>query len=179
MLRVRRKQLTVEGLGPAAYLAGLDGQHNLHCLDALRRYAYRSYYFPETGKGNFTAIREAHLSHCLHLLLQTLSCNYNFDLITYNVRSPRLYGILQCLLDFVADDTKWMETQKNPFPDFAVNKKCVDHNRILDWQTKNRVLPELLEELPVHGPPEGQEILPVSPKLGEWATREDDQDRGH
>lgn len=74
---------------------------------------------------------------------------------------------------------KWVATQKNPFPDFAVNKKCVDHNRILDWQAKNKFLPDLLEELPVRGPPEVQEILPMPPMLGEWSTREDKKNHGH
>lgn len=80
------------GLGTNAHLAQIDGQHSLHCLNAVRRYAYREVYYPyvnETdvrhGESPLKAFDQAHLSHCLHVLLQTLTCYPSMDMITYNV----------------------------------------------------------------------------------------------
>src|SRR2546429_6860793 len=103
------------GHGEDAHLAQLDGQHALHCLNAVRRYAYREHYFPElrstnsSGSSPFKPFHQAHLSHCLHILLQTLTCDFSLDIITHN----------------------WMDTQNYPFPDFAINKKCKDHGQLL------------------------------------------------
>ena len=33
------------GVGKDMYMAELDGQHQLHCLDQLRRYTYWDYYY--------------------------------------------------------------------------------------------------------------------------------------
>ncbi|KAF2209195.1 hypothetical protein CERZMDRAFT_28372, partial [Cercospora zeae-maydis SCOH1-5] len=114
------------GYGPDAHLAMLDGQHAIHCLNTLRRYAYREYFYPNLtasttpGKSPFSPLAEAHLSHCLHILLQTLTCKPSFDLITMN----------------------WVETQINPYPDFAINKKCIDYKQMKTWQTRNKLSQE-------------------------------------
>ncbi len=67
------------GLGPTAHLAQLDNQHTLHCLNAIRRYAHREHYYPSFTSPNTTTtlplLHAAHLSHCLHILLQALTCN--------------------------------------------------------------------------------------------------------
>jgi hypothetical protein len=34
------------GYREKAFLAQLDGQHALHCLNAIRKYAYREHYYP-------------------------------------------------------------------------------------------------------------------------------------
>ncbi|CAG8958248.1 hypothetical protein HYFRA_00000602 [Hymenoscyphus fraxineus] len=145
------------GFGPDAYQAHFDGQHALKCLDAVRRYAYAEYYYPDAKEWNASSIDEAHRSHCLHILLQSLTCNYNFDLITYN----------------------WMDTQKHPFPDFGVNKKCVNHDQILDWQAENKISDEMWEDFARRGPPEGQEIVAMSPLMGEWSAGDTHKDHGH
>ncbi|CAG8978977.1 hypothetical protein HYALB_00012260 [Hymenoscyphus albidus] len=161
------KPLTLKGFGPDAYLAHLDGQHALHCLDAVRRYAYGEYYYPDAKDWNTSSIDEAHRSHCLHILLQSLTCNYNFDLITYNVcRALSQLNSARQLKRILANNVKWMVTQKHPFPDFGVNKKCVNHDQILDWQAKNKISDEMWEDFAKRGLPEGQEIVPISPLMG-------------
>ena len=82
------------GFGSDTHLAQIDGQHALHCLNAVRRYAYREHYYPHLntsarrGVSPLGPLDQAHLSHCLHILLQTLSCNPSANLITHNVRTP-------------------------------------------------------------------------------------------
>ncbi|USW55921.1 Putative mycotoxin biosynthesis protein UstYa [Septoria linicola] len=142
------------GYGPDAHLAMLDGQHAIHCLNTLRRYAYREYFYPNLtttsssppGKSPFSPLAEAHLSHCIHILLQTLTCKPSFDLITMN----------------------WVETQINPYPNFAINKKCVDYKQMKAWQTKNKLSKEQWLEVGNRGPQRGDKVFPMAPKLADW-----------
>ncbi|CAK1362292.1 hypothetical protein CB0940_02437 [Cercospora beticola] len=145
------------GYGPDAHLAMLDGQHAIHCLNTLRRYAYREYFYPNLtasttpGKSPFSPLAEAHLSHCLHILLQTLTCKPSFDLITMN----------------------WVETQINPYPDFAINKKCIDYKQMKNWQTKNKLSKEQWLEVGDRGPQKEDKVFPMAPKLAEWVASTD------
>ncbi|CAG8960187.1 hypothetical protein HYFRA_00010666 [Hymenoscyphus fraxineus] len=117
------------GYGSDAHLAQSDGQHALHCLNAIRKYAYKEHYYPlqtscpsnTSSSSLLDAFNQVHLSHCLHVLLQTLSCDFSTDMITHN----------------------WMATQDFPFPDFAINKKCKDHSRFLEWQEKKKISTEM------------------------------------
>ncbi|KZF23211.1 hypothetical protein L228DRAFT_245949 [Xylona heveae TC161] len=132
------------GLGSDAYFAQLDGQHALHCLNAVRKYVYREHYYSswEFPVAKMPFIHQNHLSHCLYILLQTLSCQPSVDVITYN----------------------WMETQKSPFPDFAIHKKCRNHAAILEWQNAQNTsfTPDRLDAL---GAPEDAIVLPALPQL--------------
>ena len=145
----------------------MDGQHALHCLNAVRRYAYREHYYPDfqqTGGGGsdtdadqtattnrklkspLPPIHQAHLSHCLHILLQTLTCNPSTDFITHN----------------------WMKTQHYPFPDFAIHRQCRSHHALLEWQEENRLSEEQWVEMAARGPAEGETVLELPPLMGEW-----------
>ncbi|OAL45750.1 tat pathway signal sequence, partial [Pyrenochaeta sp. DS3sAY3a] len=135
--------------GSEAYLAQSAGQHALHCLNAVRKYAYREYYYPSinTSHGGDTsllsAIDQAHLSHCLHILLQELTCTPSMNVITHN----------------------WVETQDFPFPDFAINKKCVDHKQLLQWESRNSLSDEQWKEMARRGPALGEIIKPMPDQL--------------
>jgi hypothetical protein len=148
------------GHGENSYLAQPDGQHALHCLNAIRKYAYREHYYPSqttspssshspnlTSTSPLQPFHQAHLSHCLHVLLQTLTCDFSTDMITHN----------------------WMETQDYPFPDFAINKKCKDHSEILKWQAKERISVDMWIEMSKRGRQPGEEVLKLPPKLKAWS----------
>ncbi|TVY24103.1 hypothetical protein LHYA1_G007966 [Lachnellula hyalina] len=149
------------GHGDDAHLAQPDGQHALHCLNALRRYAYREEYFPTqtkcpsnaTSKIALQPYHQAHLSHCLHILLQTLTCDFSTDMITH----------------------KWMATQKFPFPDFSINKKCKDHSKLLEWQTREKISVEMWVEISERGPSKetGETVIPLPPKFEAWSETSD------
>ena len=98
------------GYGPDAHLAQIDSQHQLHCLDMLRKAAYRDYYYPG-DRQRFSLKHWTHLSHCVDILRQNLVCQANVDVHTYN----------------------WVETQRYPFPDFGIRHRCRDHGAVLEW----------------------------------------------
>ena len=106
------------GLGPDAYVAELDVLHQIHCLNALRRDVYFSHYFgSKYPDGQPSELHRIHSDHCIYVLLQNLMCNANVDVITLD----------------------WVEGQQHPFPDFSINRKCVNFDAILEWQEKHAV----------------------------------------
>lgn len=107
------------GLGDDAYVAILDVYHQLHCLNSLRRIAYGQYYnttgaglHHETHKGE---LYEIHINHCVDMLMQTLQCSGNVNLITMH----------------------WVAEQEYPFPDMSVNKQCVNFDKLTHWRKEN------------------------------------------
>ncbi|KAF5227968.1 hypothetical protein FANTH_14633 [Fusarium anthophilum] len=105
------------GLGDNAYMAQIDMFHQIHCLNLLRHLAWAEYSRNGTAKKPFSDLHWIHVSHCTDILMQNLMCNGNLDIITFN----------------------WVETQSNPFPDFAVNHQCRDFDAIYEWQDKHSV----------------------------------------
>ncbi|KAF5964105.1 hypothetical protein FBULB1_12969 [Fusarium bulbicola] len=105
------------GLGDNAYMAQIDMFHQIHCLNLLRHMAWAEYSRNGTAKKPFSDLHWIHVSHCTDILMQNLMCNGNLDIITFN----------------------WVETQSNPFPDFAVNHQCRDFDAIYEWQDKHSV----------------------------------------
>lgn len=130
------------GYGDDAYLAQLDGQHRIHCLNILRKWMHYDHYFKPHLGDDPGIIQLSHRDHCLVLLLQTLTCQVSMDVITHN----------------------WMDTQGYPVPDFNMNRKCMNHDRIVEWQEKNRITMEQWDEI---RPQEGDYVLPLWPELVE------------
>ena len=135
--------LTTQGYGSDAHIAQLDGQHMLHCLNVLRKFAFFEHYYGEEYGSEQTLhpLHVAHRSHCLHILLQALTCQPSLNVITHN----------------------WMDTQSFPFPDFNIERKCQEHGSILDWQkTSKKVIGmDRWVEISERGPPASSFVLPV------------------
>jgi len=99
-----------------AHLAMTTVNHQIHCLATLRRNFFFSRLYPN---GSSSLIHWDHLYHCLDLLLQTLQCNANVDLITYN----------------------WMEEIDIAQPDFNVKMVCRDWSALKKYQNENELDP--------------------------------------
>ena len=75
---------------------------------------------------------KAHLSHCLDILLQALTCTPSLDIVPH----------------------VWMKTQKHPYPDFNIKRQCVAHEPILKWQ-KSVGIPGIVDKWPDYSRPVG------------------------
>ena len=75
---------------------------------------------------------KAHLSHCLDILLQALTCSPSLDLVPH----------------------VWMKTQQHPYPDFNIKRQCVAHSPLLEWQ-KGVGIPNIFEKWPNFPRPSG------------------------
>ncbi|OIW29407.1 hypothetical protein CONLIGDRAFT_680257 [Coniochaeta ligniaria NRRL 30616] len=122
------------GMGDDAHIVQLDVTHQIHCLNAIRKAMYPEYYPVRR------VMKDVHPQHCLHVLLQNLMCDASVDVMTYN----------------------WMETQRNPFPDMSINKKCRDYEAVLKWHEEHLV--PLTEKV---YRPEGAREIHLTPKLRE------------
>lgn len=105
------------GLGEEAYIASLDIQHKLHCLNELRKMTFADYGESTPKKKAHGQLWWIHLRHCVDMLTQDMICHADTDLITY----------------------RWMDTQPNPFPDFSINRQCRDISDALDYRDEHKV----------------------------------------
>ncbi|KAH8592382.1 hypothetical protein B0O99DRAFT_743572 [Bisporella sp. PMI_857] len=109
------------GLGDDAYATILDVYHQLHCLNMFRRIAYSTYYNTSTASSHHHTQKgemyEIHINHCADMLMQTIQCSGNVNLITMH----------------------WIEQQAYPFPDMSINRECIDFDALTEWRLKNTV----------------------------------------
>ncbi|KAJ4294437.1 hypothetical protein N0V90_008127 [Kalmusia sp. IMI 367209] len=103
-----------EGYGPNKYFAVNDGQHLIHCLNEVRKFAYYDYYYlPAYGNAsNLPRLVAAHRSHCVGVLLDALTCQPSLNMVVW----------------------EWMEGMREPWPDFNVWRKCQDYGLFYEWQ---------------------------------------------
>ncbi|KAB5572421.1 hypothetical protein GE09DRAFT_1282790 [Coniochaeta sp. 2T2.1] len=129
----------VWGLGDDAYAAAFDVYHQIHCLNALRKTVYTAYYDQRPVSPFNMTLSEIHINHCVDILLQGLKCNANVSLMPM----------------------EWHQTQRWPFPQMSVEKKCVNFDRLtefrksssLDWDKWLATYFENRPESLVQGPP--------------------------
>lgn len=60
---------------------------------------------------------------------------------------------------------QWVETQINPYPDFAINKKCIDYKQMKQWQTENKLSKEQWLEVGDRGPQKGDKVSVNQPSF--------------
>jgi hypothetical protein len=110
------------GLGDDAYAAIFDVYHQLHCLNWLRKLIYPDYYpnarnqFPKSVDPE--RMFEIHMGHCVDLIMQSIQCSGNLNLITMH----------------------WVHEEAIPFPDMSINRQCAaNFDAITDWRMENQV----------------------------------------
>lgn len=115
------------GLGDDAYMGALDIFHQIHCLNILRQEAFKDYYFDgeryheemygpnSTHRRVHSKLFWIHIRHCTDMLLQTLMCNADTEMLT----------------------TTWIEGEDYPYPDFNINKKCKSFDAIVQWRDQH------------------------------------------
>jgi hypothetical protein len=118
---------------PDAYMVMMNVNHQLHCLNSIRKNLHPEYYYPE---GTNSTLHNDHLYHCIHLIMQAMTCNSDLDIITFN----------------------WMEEINTPVPDFSVNKVCRNFRRLKSEQDAEW---ERLENLMVWPKKAGQVEIPI------------------
>ena len=106
------------GFGDDAHIGRLDVFHQIHCLDALRREIYFDHYYGGKFINDIpTPSHQAHLGHCLEIVLQALMCSASVEPIVHY----------------------WVDIQQVPFPNFNDKHICRDFDAILNWQEDHSV----------------------------------------
>lgn len=103
-------------------------------------------------------MRWTHLAHCVDILLQSLKCNANTEVLTLS----------------------WMHNHTMPWPDFSLNRKCRDFDALVDWDKKHSVDIHKFARMPV---PENVYKWPYAMSTKEFeltfATDPEYEERGH
>lgn len=108
------------GHGEGAYIAQIEVFHQIHCLNELRKEIYKDYYY---SGDHLSEVHQSHKAHCIHMLLQALTCTSDVGIITHNwVHNERI-----------------REPKTRPMADFNVVKQCANFDKLLDWMRKAAV----------------------------------------
>jgi len=146
------------GAGDDAYMVEVDVFHQIHCLNALRKALITNYdhYWGRHWGWEPPLMFDTHLRHCTSMLLQSLMCHADVEVITH----------------------EWHVDQPWPFPNFGVRKQCRDFDRLLAWKEANN-LENGEDRYLAHRPPPGTERIPEEPlkrtRLGNATGRRDGQ----
>jgi hypothetical protein len=109
------------GYGSDAYLAQIEVFHQIHCLNELRKNIHYDHYYGAASPPD--ELHRAHVGHCIHMILQALTCAADVGVITHNwVRSEKV-----------------VEPKVRVMPDFNVVKMCRDFDGLLDWAREKGV----------------------------------------
>jgi len=120
-----------------SYQAGLEVFHQIHCLDMIRRYSYFEHYSviqPEFAR----PMMRIHTDHCIEMLRQTLMCNSDLHVYTYN----------------------WVDRVEHSWPDFSTTKMCRNFDDVLAWGTNHAAHTSAKEGMPKR--PQNASVLHVA-----------------
>ncbi|KAF9005459.1 hypothetical protein BDQ17DRAFT_1540840 [Cyathus striatus] len=100
------------------YMAALESNHQLHCLNMLRKYTYREYYEPidQMFEAKAKELR-SHLDHCIEMLRQRLMCTADTGIITFH----------------------WVHGWRSPYPNFSTEHTCRNFEKIAAWNYEHAV----------------------------------------
>jgi len=97
-------------------MMGLDGLHQMHCLNVLRKGLIINYDYYWGSEYGFTPPLDFahHLDHCLTVLRLHLMCHPDLEPFTFT----------------------WREGQIKPYADFEIRKSCINYDNIVEWRDK-------------------------------------------
>jgi hypothetical protein len=153
------------GHGPDAYAAEMDIVHKIHCLDTLRKEMHFDYYYGHKyhNRSEISEGHRMHANHCLNILLQTLTCDSNADLVPF----------------------VWVQGQTHPFPDFSIQRKCGDYGAITKWKENHAIdkekftaLRKAEEEKPLKLLPELRRIFGIDDDHGDHNSNDHQEHHG-
>ena len=115
ILRVGHNLTTAAQFPPEAgggFVATTIGTHALHCLHYVWQ-DHHSSYFPGTMQKieEIPEMYERHYEHCVDYIRQSLMCNFDTGLVTYD----------------------WVLKHHNPTPNSNARHKCVDWDKLQAW----------------------------------------------
>ncbi|KAM4056704.1 hypothetical protein HRG_003572 [Hirsutella rhossiliensis] len=105
------------GHGEGQYPVQIDVFHQIHCLNAVRKQMYYQHYYADEFPNGPDEMHWMHQRHCLHMVLQSLMCNANVDIVPH----------------------RWVEKDNKPFAQFSIQRQCRNFDSLRSWNKKNAV----------------------------------------
>ncbi|KAJ9363087.1 hypothetical protein DTO280E4_2836 [Paecilomyces variotii] len=107
--------------GSGEYMASVEVNHQLHCVNFLRKAAWFNYPYYRNQGSEFSdsgAELENHLYHCTEMLRQVLMCNADAGIYGYKYVKGR---------------------EQRPYPDFSTPHRCRNFDTVLEWAYARRI----------------------------------------
>ncbi|ROW14586.1 hypothetical protein VPNG_03163 [Cytospora leucostoma] len=102
----------------ALYPVQIDVFHQIHCLDQVRKQMHYQYYYADQyGAQGPGEMHWMHVRHCLHMVLQSLMCSADVDIVPH----------------------RWVEKDDKPFAQFSITKQCRNFDNLRQWNRENAV----------------------------------------
>ncbi|KAL2060128.1 hypothetical protein VTL71DRAFT_9950 [Oculimacula yallundae] len=120
------------------YIATYDVFHQIHCLNWLRKATNWEYYYVDEKPD---AEYLMHQKHCIHMLLQSLMCSADVDMVTFEWMDGHDERVID---DEEKSDngSGELHTRANqaaiPAANFNVHKMCRNFTALVEWAKKNK-----------------------------------------
>jgi len=96
----------------------IDVFHQIHCLNAIRKQMdFQHYYGKDFPDGKPNAMHKMHMRHCLHMILQSVTCSSAVDIVPH----------------------RWVEKDQVPFAQFGITKQCRNFPELHKWNKQNAI----------------------------------------
>ncbi|KAG1883789.1 hypothetical protein F4604DRAFT_1981568 [Suillus subluteus] len=105
-----------DGYG-GGYMATVEVNHQLRCLDMLRRASWGDHYYDVASMYESPEEFRTHLDHCIEMLRQFTMCAGDGTMVTFD----------------------WVEGMTTPYADFHVPHQCRNFDKVLNWVVEHRV----------------------------------------
>ncbi|KAI0097436.1 hypothetical protein GGR51DRAFT_468572 [Nemania sp. FL0031] len=105
------------GYGDDKFPVQIDVFHQIHCLNAVRKQMYFQHYYADEFPNGPDEMHWMHQRHCLHMVLQSLTCNANVDIVPH----------------------RWVENDEVPFAQFSIGRKCRNFDNLRQWNQENAI----------------------------------------
>lgn len=105
------------GYGDDKFPVQIDVFHQIHCLNAVRKQMYFQHYYADQFPNGPDEMHWMHQRHCLHMVLQSLTCNANVDIVPH----------------------RWVENDEIPFAQFSIKRKCRNFDNLRRWNRENAI----------------------------------------
>jgi hypothetical protein len=120
-------------IGSGQYIGSVEVNHQLHCLNFLRKATYQDYYASKAIEWTDDPVTfRHHLDHCIEMIRQNVMCHADTGIITHN----------------------WVKHFPRPYPNFNTWHKCRNFDSVMEW-VKDSQLPQR--------PPNGADEWPKVP----------------
>ncbi|KAJ1330804.1 oxidase UstYa family protein [Microdochium nivale] len=96
----------------------IDVFHQIHCLNAIRKQMdFNHYYGKKFPDGKPDNMHMMHMRHCLHMVLQSITCSSDVDIVPH----------------------RWVEKDQVPFAQFGITKQCRNFPELRRWNKQNAI----------------------------------------
>ncbi|KAI1129946.1 hypothetical protein F5Y10DRAFT_263682 [Nemania abortiva] len=111
------KALLSWGYGEGQFPVQIDVFHQIHYLNTVQKQMYYQFYYANQFPNGPEKMHWIHQRHCPHMVMQSLTCNANVDIVPH----------------------RWVDNDVVPFAQFIIERKCRNLDNLRRWNQYSAV----------------------------------------